>query len=133
MRSRDPACRQHEAPCGVHALRFVVPPDAPSYAAEVWLVHVDGEGMHDPPTPRLFPINLMTKQDGPVLYNIPVRGFTGRLRAPAAYVRDTPDARGDAYDLGEAARPRMSVPTGARLLLCGVCYARRPLWPVRAR
>ncbi len=108
-----PPRRQREAACGVHALRFIVPPDAPAYRAEVWVVHVDGEGMGEPPMPRLHPINLMAHQDGPRLFNLRADGFPGRLRVPARYVRGDPDAPGDAFDLRSAARPAFAMPAGA--------------------
>ena len=54
----------------------MVPPNAPAYSVEAWLVHVDGEGRAEPAEPRLFPQNLMDRQeDGPPLYNVRVAGF----------------------------------------------------------
>jgi hypothetical protein len=89
--------RLSEPLCGVHALRFVVPPDAPSYEPDVWVVHVDGEGMTDPTEPRLFPLNLLDKQGGPRLFNVRALGFPGRLRVAAGYLR-----RGGPWDAYEA-------------------------------
>jgi hypothetical protein len=112
-----PTRSQREAACGVHALRFIVPPDAAAYAAEVWVVHINGEGMADPPTPRLFPINLMTKQDGPLLYNIRARNFTGRRaagRARAVRCYAGADAAWAFCDAGCARQRRMCAATRTR-------------------
>lgn len=46
---------QEEVECGVHELKFIVPPDAPEYSVDMFLVHIDGEGMVDPPYSRLYP------------------------------------------------------------------------------
>ena len=34
--------RQREVECGVHELSFILPPDAPQYEAEIYIVHIDG-------------------------------------------------------------------------------------------
>lgn len=100
------APRLSELECGVHGLRFVLPPDARSYlparaprarcsraasraaaAQEVFIVHINGEGLSEPKVPRLFPQNLVTMMDGPMVYNLRVRGFEGRLAVAASYVR----------------------------------------------
>ena len=51
------------------------------------MVHVDGEGLAEPAVPRLFPQNLVTMMDGPMVYNLRFRGFTGSLAVAASYVR----------------------------------------------
>ena len=81
----------------MHELRFVVPPDSAWYEADVWVVHVDGEGLTDPTEPRLFPLNLLDRQGGPRLFNARALNFTGRLRVAPAYLR-----RGGAWDAFQA-------------------------------
>lgn len=46
---------QEEVECGVHELSFIVPPDASEYTLDLFLVHIDGEGMGEPPYSRLYP------------------------------------------------------------------------------
>ena len=80
-----------EVECGVHTLRFLVPPDASAFRADVWVVHVDGEGRADPPSPRLYPANLADTPhgdgEGPRLFNVRVEGWgPGALRAGREYV-----------------------------------------------
>ena len=95
---------QRETECGVHLLTFTLPPDAPLYDAEVLVVHINGEGMADPSSPRLFPFNLVNKQDGPDIYNLPVEGFKGKLRIPSSYLSD-PTSFLDSYALRSASSP----------------------------
>ena len=95
---------QREAECGLHTLSFILPPDAPQYEAEIYIVHINGEGMLDPSTPRLFPFNLVNKQDGPAIYNILVGGFKGRLHIPSSYLSD-PNHFLDPYNMRSAGHP----------------------------
>ena len=63
-----------------------------------------GEGLKDPETPRLFPFNLVNKQDGPPIYNIMVEGFKGRLHIPSSYLWD-PTHFLDSFNMRAAAHP----------------------------
>ena len=47
----------------------------------MWLVHIAGEGLADPPIPRPFPANLVNFNDGPAIYNLRAP-FEGALHAP---------------------------------------------------
>lgn len=98
------APRQEEVECGVKTLSFIMPPDATEYEAEVYVVHVDGEGVKEPQEPRLFPINLVNFADGPDIYNLLVGGFKGRLHIPASHMSDTTDLL-DSYSLRSAGWP----------------------------
>lgn len=80
-----------EVECGVHTLRFVVPPDDSAFRADVWVVHVDGEGLADPPVPLLYPKNLADTPhgdgEGPRLFNA-CGGMGARPAARRTRVRD---------------------------------------------
>ena len=95
---------QEETSCGTHALRFIVPPDASLYTATVYLIHIDGEGMADPPYTRLFPQNLVNHNDGPRFFNLKVQGLTGALHVPAPYLRDRADDL-DSFHMRSAGDP----------------------------
>ena len=95
-----------ETRCGVHEMQFVVPQDAPAYAAEVDIVHVDGQGLADPPFHRLHPIFLQEYSDGPVFYNLRPR-FGGLLHAGEGYLRSRDLAADtDPLSLGSATYAR---------------------------
>lgn len=57
-------------PQGVHELSIHLPPDAAEYDADVYVVHINGEGMKDPAVPRPFPANLVNFNEGPDIYNL---------------------------------------------------------------
>ena len=71
-------------------------------------MHINGEGFAEPVVPRLFPQNLVTMTDGPMVYNLRVRGFEGRLSVAASYVRH--GASGSAW-LESHAASRSALPT----------------------
>ena len=104
------APRLAEGACGVFALRYILPPDSPSYDALVWVAHVDGEGYREPPAPRLFPLNLYdTRMDGPAIYNTAATGF-GQLHVGAGYAR--PEAVTGHFDARSAGDPAEIVGEG---------------------
>lgn len=47
-----------------------LPPDAHVWDPEVYVAHIDGEGMEDPKIPRPFPNNLVNFNEGPTIYNL---------------------------------------------------------------
>ncbi len=86
-----PGALARELACGRYAVALRLPPpgrQAASYIAEVRVVHINGEGMTDPPEPRLAPRNLVTDQDGPVVWNLAAR-VPGALVVPA--LPESPD------------------------------------------
>lgn len=91
-----------------------LPPDAAEWDAEVYVVHIDGEGFKDPEIPRPFPANLVNYNEGPTIYNLRPRSFEGRLHAPAWYVREEA-VQHDAYAPRSAQDPNLfsSEPTAA--------------------
>ena len=104
---------------GVHALRLVLPPDAPAWEAELYVVHIAGEGLADPPVPRPFPANLVNFNDGPPIYNLraPVEGH---LHAADWYVSPSSLAGSDAYAPHSAQGiPPRRPSSDAVLPLCG--------------
>lgn len=96
---------QEELACGVHELSFTVPPDSSEYQLDLFLVHVDGEGMGEPPYSRLYPQNLVNHNDGPAFYNVKAI-FEGdqRLRVPEEYLQDEDDDT-DPYYIRSAEEP----------------------------
>jgi hypothetical protein len=80
----DPA-QQQPGSCGRYAATLLLPPPGPqraAYRADVRVVHVDGEGGADPPSPRLAPANLVQFKDGPPVWNLAAR-VSGALYVPA--------------------------------------------------
>jgi len=79
-----------EPVCGLKTMRVVLPPEGllGGVTARVRVIHVDGEGLRDPPKPKHFPENLWpadgSKGDGPYVYNLGAT-FPGKLRAPEEY------------------------------------------------
>ena len=63
------------------------------------MLHVDGEGMADPPYPRLFPENLVNHNDGPPMYNLRAT-FNGTVAGPPGYAVDEAawGGLGDSFD-----------------------------------
>ena len=71
--------------CGRYTATVLLPPPGPqraAYRADVRVVHVDGEGGADPPSPRLAPANLVQFKDGPPVWNLAAR-VPGALYVPA--------------------------------------------------
>ena len=93
-------------------------------SADVFLVHINGEGMAEPPYVRLFPQNLVNHNDGPRFYNLRA-SFEGRLRVPDAYVRaaDIEDNL-DPFHMHSASQPthaggrRLTKPNSRALPVC---------------
>ena len=58
-----------------------------------------GQGLADPPYPRLFPENLVNHNDGPPMYNLRAK-FEGFLAGPAGYAVEESvwGAVGDNFD-----------------------------------
>jgi hypothetical protein len=73
------------AACGHYAATLLLPPPGArraSYSAQLRVVHVNGEGDAEPPTPRLHD-NLVAFRDGPPVWNLAAR-VPGALTVPAA-------------------------------------------------
>lgn len=115
---------QDELICGSLELRVVLPPEglAGGLRARVWLAHVDGEGLADPPEPIPFPTNLWpadgSKVNGPYVYNLNTR-FPGALRAPETFAAPLEPLLWDAADaMGAGTWPLPPAPTDRALLRC---------------
>ena len=71
--------------CGRYAATLLLPPPGPlraAYRADVRVVHINGQGLADPPEPRLAPQNLAQYKDGPEVWNLQAR-VPGALHVPA--------------------------------------------------
>ena len=68
--------------CGVHTMHLTVPPGTCDYKLELRVVHVEGEGMEEPPFPMPFPTNIGGNESlryiGPLVVNADA-GIPGTL------------------------------------------------------
>lgn len=96
-----------ETSCGVHTMEFIIAPDAHAFLPDVWLIHVNGEGMADPDPPRHSPAQLSSWNDGPTYYNVRAE-FTGKLHLPDWYVVDAFEAPFGGHQPGSAETARIN-------------------------